>query len=144
MCLRDAPELYTREERWLSCSSVLKERSVMSRLGILAIVLFACSMAAAQDPIRTDGEKYKVLLENEKVRVLEYRDHPGEKTQQHAHPAFVLYVVSPFKRKLTLPDGKAITREFTAGEVFWSESQTHVGENIGDTPTHVIMIEMKR
>jgi len=36
--------------------------------------------ALAHDPVVTDGDKYKVLLENDRVRVLEYRDRPGEKT----------------------------------------------------------------
>ena len=35
-------------------------------------------------------------------------------------------------------------REFKAGDVFWSDAQTHIGENIGDVPTHVLMIEMKK
>jgi hypothetical protein len=111
-------------------------------MGLVCVVAFA-SAARADDPIRTDGDKYKVVLENDRVRVLEYRDRPGEKTRQHRHPAFVLYALSPFKRRLILPDGKGIVREFKAGDVMWSEAQTHIGENIGDTPTHVIMIELK-
>ena len=43
----------------------------------------------------------------------------------------------------TLPDGKAMVREFKAGDVIWSDAQTHIGENIGESPTHVLMIEMK-
>jgi len=77
------------------------------------------------------------------VRVLEYRDQPGEKTHQHRHPAFVLSAMSPFKRKLTLPDGKTLMREFKAGDVLFSDGQTHIGENVGSTPTHVIMVELK-
>jgi hypothetical protein len=99
--------------------------------------------AHAQDPIETDGDKYQVIFENERVRVLEYRDRPGDKTREHRHPAFVLYTLSPFKRTITLPDGKVLTREFKAGEVLWSEAQTHIGTNIGETPTHVIMVELK-
>ena len=99
--------------------------------------------ALADDPVKTDGDKYKVLFENEKVRVLEYRDRPGDITHQHHHPAFVLYALSPFKRKISLPDGKVIMREFKAGDVLYSEAQTHVGNNIGDLPTNVIMVEMK-
>ena len=97
----------------------------------------------AQDPVHSDGDKYKLIFENAKVRVLEYRDLPGEKTNQHDHSAFVLYALSPFKRKITLPDGKVIMREFKGGEVLYSEAQKHIGENIGTTPTHVIMVEMK-
>ena len=115
----------------------------MIRMIALTGLLF-CSAAQAADPTHTDGDKYKLRFENERVRVLEYKDKPGEKTQQHAHPAFVLYAVSPFKRAIILPDGKILKREFKAGDVMWSEAQTHIGENIGDTPTHVIMIEMKK
>jgi hypothetical protein len=113
-------------------------------LRYLTISIFLLSSAAlAADPTKTDSDKYKVRFENDRVRVLEYTDKPGEKTHQHDHPAFVLYAVSSFKRKIALPNGKALMREFKAGDVMWSDAQTHIGENIGDTPTHVIMIEMK-
>jgi hypothetical protein len=55
----------------------------------------------------------------------------------------VLYAVSSFKRRLTLPGGKTMIREFKGGEIMWSGAQTHIGENVGETPTHVIMIELK-
>ncbi len=97
----------------------------------------------AQDPVETDGDKYKVLLDNACVRVLEYRDQPGESTQQHRHPAFVLYAVQPFERVIHLPDGRNINRKFAAGEVIWSPAQMHIGENSGATPTHALIVESK-
>jgi quercetin dioxygenase-like cupin family protein len=111
---------------------------------MLSVVL-AClaSAASAEDPAHTDGGKYKVLLENETVRVLEYRDQPGERTAQHRHPRFVVYAVQPFKRRLTLEDGRVMKREFKAGDVLYSNGESHIGENIGSTPTHVIMVELK-
>lgn len=96
-----------------------------------------------QDPVMTDGDKYKVLLENERVRVLEYRDLPGARTFRHYHPDFVLYALAPFKRKLTLGNGEEILREFKKGDVLWSKAQEHVGENIGTTETHAIIVELK-
>jgi beta-alanine degradation protein BauB len=107
------------------------------------IMLFA-SRALAQDPVQTDGDKYRVLLENECVRVLDYQDQPGEMTRQHRHPPFVLYALSSFKRAIRLPDGKVLRREFKQGDVLWSPEQTHVGENIGATPTHVVIVELKQ
>lgn|GEM_PF-1465195 len=77
------------------------------------------------------------------VRVLEYKDLPGERTHQHRHPAFVLYAVGAFKRKIHLPDGRVLMREFKAGDVMYSPEQVHIGENVGTTPTHVIMVELK-
>jgi hypothetical protein len=113
------------------------------RAALLGLLVFSSAPAFAQDPIKTDGDKYKVKFENDKVRVLEYRDKPGEKTNEHRHPAFVLYALGPFKRTLTLPGGKVLTREFKAGDVLYSEAQTHIGANVGDTPTHVIIVELK-
>jgi hypothetical protein len=67
------------------------------------------------DPLRTDPDKYKLVLENERVRVLEYRDKPGDKTKQHSHPDFVLYTLSTFKRRLTLGDGRTLEAHCHAG-----------------------------
>jgi beta-alanine degradation protein BauB len=116
--------------------------AMMKAAGVAGMVALG-TVAHAHDPVHTDGDKYKVKIEYARVRVLEYKDRPGEKTHQHSHPAFVLVALSPFKRKVTLPDGKAMIREFKAGDVFWSDEQTHIGENIGELPTHVLMIEMK-
>ena len=106
-------------------------------------VLFAATGAVAQDAVQTDGDKYKAIFENDCVRVLDYQDQPGQATQQHRHPAFVLYALVPFRRSLTLPDGKVLQRQFKAGDVMWSDAQTHVGTNTGDNPTHVVIVEMK-
>ena len=115
----------------------------MLRTLCLASLMVSSLGAMAQDPTRTDADKYKVLLENESVRVLEYRDLPGASTHEHRHPAFVLYAMAPFKRRLLLPDGRILTREFRVGDVMYSAGETHVGENVGATPTHVIMVELK-
>lgn len=115
----------------------------MLRSVTLCTLLLAPTLALAQDPISTDGDKYKVIFENDRVRVLDYQDRPGEQTNQHRHPAFVLYALSAFKREIVLPDGKVLKREFKAGDVLWSDAQTHIGKNVGDTPTHVILVEMK-
>jgi beta-alanine degradation protein BauB len=107
-------------------------------------VLLATSLgASAQDAVQTDGDKYKVVLENPRVRVLEYRDLAGAKTHQHAHPSFVVVALAPFTRRLHLPDGRTLVREFKAGDVIFSDGETHIGENIGATPTHVMLIELK-
>lgn len=97
---------------------------------------------SALDPIQTDPDKYAVIFENERVRVLEYRDKPGEKTEAHQHPNSVLVMLSDFQRRLTV--GSAV-REVTvkAGQALWSPAQVHVGENIGTTESRVIFVELK-
>jgi len=115
----------------------------MSFKNSLLLPLILATSAIAQDAVQTDGDKYKVIFENECVRVLDYKDLPGQATSQHRHPAFVLYAFSAFKRSITLPDGKILQRQFKPGEVMWSDSQTHIGTNTGDTPTHVVLVELK-
>lgn len=108
------------------------------------VALLACAASAlAADPLETDPDKYRLVLENDRVRVLEYRDLPGEATHEHNHPDFVLYAISPFERELTFPDGRRLERRFEAGDVMYSPGQTHIGHNAGQTPTHVLMIELK-
>ncbi len=113
-------------------------------LAIVAVFFVTTIAALGADPIQTDGDKYKVKFENERIRVLEYEDVPGDKTNEHHHPAFFLYALTSFKRKITLPGGKIIMREFKAGDVMWSDEQVHTGENVGTSPTHVLMVEMKQ
>ncbi len=101
------------------------------------------STSLRQDAVETDGDKYSVVLENERVRVLRYHDQPGDKTSQHAHPDYVLYAQSSFKRRLTFPDGRTQEVDVKAGSVAWMKGHTHIGENIGDTNTDVIIVELK-
>ena len=114
-----------------------------ARVALLAVALLSPRIAAAQDAARTDPDKYQVVLENERVRVLRYHDGPGQKTSLHSHPDLVLHALGPFKRRLHLKDGKSWEREFKAGEVVFVPAQVHVGENIGTTPTEVLIVELK-
>jgi quercetin dioxygenase-like cupin family protein len=100
-------------------------------------------LESKKDPVVTDGNKYKVILENERVRVLRYRDKPGEKTSQHAHPDYVMVAESSFKRRLHFPDGQKREVDVKAGTVLWMKAHTHIGENIGDTETDVLLVELK-
>lgn len=95
------------------------------------------------DPTSTDPDKYKVIFENERVRVLEYRDEPGQRTQPHEHPDSVMYTLSSFERRLIAESGEARDVELAAGEVRWLDAQVHSGENIGESATHVLFVELK-
>jgi quercetin dioxygenase-like cupin family protein len=64
-------------------------------------------MVLAQDPVTTSPRYHKVLLENDKVRVLEYRLKPGETEATHSHPAGVVYVLSGANLKFSYPGGRS-------------------------------------
>lgn len=112
-------------------------------LSFFALILFAVA-TAAQDPVPLYPENYKVVLENERVRVLDFQLKKGAKEDFHAHPAAVTYVLAPFKIRFTFPDGTTRIREAKAGDVFYGDALTHASENIGDTDAHGLLIEMKQ
>ena len=94
------------------------------------------------DPVVGNADLYKVVFENDRVRVLEYRDRPGDRTTPHAHPDSVMITLSSFQRRLLHGDQER-TVELPAGLANWLPAQQHSGENIGDTETHVMFIELK-
>ena len=95
-----------------------------------------------QDPVATNPDHYSVVFENDRVRVLEYRDSPGVRTTPHAHPDSVMVTLNAFSRRLYSGE-KTMDVTLGAGEARWLEAQTHSGHNVGSTETHVIFVELK-
>ena len=94
------------------------------------------------DPVASNPDLYRVVFENERVRVLEYRDRPGDHTTPHDHPDSVMVTLSGFSRRLRR-DGDQRDVEIPAGVASWLPAQRHSGENIGGTETHVVFVELK-
>lgn len=94
------------------------------------------------DPITTNPDLYHLLFENDRVRVLEYLDGPGDATQPHSHPDSVMVTLSAFRRRLR-SGANELEVELAASEARWLDAQEHSGTNIGDTPTHTIFVELK-
>ena len=94
------------------------------------------------DPTVTDPALYKMIFENERVRVLEYRDEPGDRTHLHRHPDSVMVTLSAFRRRVTAGD-RSVEVDLPAGEARWVSAQEHTGENIGNSVSHSIFIELK-
>jgi quercetin dioxygenase-like cupin family protein len=94
------------------------------------------------DPTVTNPDHYAVIFENDRVRVLEYTDEPGDRTTLHGHPDSVMYTLTSFRRRLIHGENHRDV-ELPAGSVNWLPAQQHLGENIGETPTHAIFVELK-
>jgi beta-alanine degradation protein BauB len=94
------------------------------------------------DPVETNPDHYAVVFENDRVRVLEYKDRPGDRTTPHEHPDSVMHTLSAFRRRLHSGDAHRDV-EMPAGLTGWLPAQQHAGENIGDTDTHVLFVELK-
>jgi quercetin dioxygenase-like cupin family protein len=114
------------------------------KTSILSALLCLCSVAVyAQDPVKTSPQYYKVLLENDQVRVMEYHLKPGEKEAMHSHPPGVLYVLSGAKLRVTFADGRTEEKAFATGATLWRDPVTHAVENMGDTEAHIIAVDLK-
>jgi len=94
------------------------------------------------DPVESNPSLYKVVFENERVRVLEYHDRPGDRTTPHTHPDSVMVTLSGFDRRLSVGD-QVREVSLVPGQAAWLPAQTHAGENIGSSETHVMFIELK-
>ena len=99
---------------------------------------------SVQDPVKQSPEYYTVLLENDEVRVLEYRLRPGQKEPMHSHTSGVVYTFSDGKIRTTLADGTTTESVLKAREAIWRTPVTHALENIGETDVHALALELKR
>jgi len=118
----------------------LRRSIVLAMLGLL----IPRSKASARGQDRaTVVPDMKVLLENERVRVQFHDVKIGEKTPFHSHPSYVAYVFSPYKARFVLADGSVKSAERKAGDVFFSGPVIHTVENIGNTPIHNLIVELK-
>ncbi|MEX2116458.1 MAG: cupin domain-containing protein [Bacteroidota bacterium] len=113
-------------------------------LFVASTLLGGVNLASAQDRVKLSPQMFKVLLENEHVRVYEFRAKAGEKEPMHSHPAMVVYTLSgDYRIKLTTPDGKSEEDQVNVGTALWVDAVTHIYENLGPGDAHELIIEMK-
>lgn len=115
---------------------------IMAVIATLTLI-FITKTVIAQDVIDVAPEQFKVLLENEHVRVLEFKMKPGDKQEMHTHPATVHIELTPTKVKITTPDGKAMEAEGKQGEALWVGPVKHTVENVGNNEMHGYIVELK-
>lgn len=96
------------------------------------------------DPVKVDPKHYKVIINNDEVRVLRAKYGPHEKSVMHEHPASVAVFLRDGHAKFTLPDGTSQDNNGKAHDATWADAGKHLPENVGDTPLEVIVIELKK
>ncbi len=107
-------------------------------------MLFAAALGvSAQDATTADPKHYKVMFENDQVRVLRVTYGVKEKSVVHSHPDAVAVSLTGMQGKFNLADGKSENRTFKAGDVRWSPAEVHTPENVGAKPFEVILVELK-
>jgi quercetin dioxygenase-like cupin family protein len=119
-------------------------RSITCR--IAGLLLGGCILAfaaTAQDAAQVDAKHYKVVFENQQVRILRVRYGAKEKSVMHEHPNSIAVFLTDGQVKFTLPDGKTQEATLKAGESQWSPAGKHLPENVGDKPFELVLIELK-
>jgi beta-alanine degradation protein BauB len=117
---------------------------ILPALVISVTMLCALQSTQAQDPVSVDPGHYKVLSETATVRILEFHDTPGHVVPKHSHPNYFVYVFSDAKRLFTTNcSGPGNTVMLKAGDSFSKPKVTHCEKNIGQTNTHVLIVEYK-
>ena len=82
-------------------------------------------------------------IDNPRVRVFESILKPGDKEAMHSHPASIVYVIEGGKFRNHAPDGTVNEVELRSGDVQYREALTHWNENIGNTTSRLIVVELK-
>jgi hypothetical protein len=134
-----------------------ERRHWLAALG--ALVAGACSKSSpdappaasaagtgAQDAARIAPYAYRVVLENDHVRVLEFLSRPGMGMcgiGRHSHPPHLTIALSDAAVRVTLEDGRAIVATNRLGDVMWSEAETHTTENVGSEGARALIVEIK-
>lgn len=109
-----------------------------------ALFVLAVPIVRAQDIVNVAPKNCKVLLDNDRVRVIRVVTKPGEKLENHSHPDYIIYALTSGKRKFTSADGKTEERALKAGQTVWSDAVTHTVENTGTTEDRTLVIELKK
>ncbi len=112
----------------------------------IPVTAFACCLSAstllAQDPVQVDSKHYKVVAENNDVRVLRIKYNAGEKSVMHFHPESAVVFMTDIKGEFKLADGSTMKTEAKAGDVALTPAGQHLPK-IGNKAIEVIQVELK-
>ena len=119
------------------------KKSTIYIVSVLMVFLGLGFLANTAMAVGEENAIENVLLDNEKVTVVENVRHPGYVAKMHTHGPYIAYFFGPCKLKFTFPDGKTAEKDIPAGKLVWSDGVTHEAEVLGNTDLHTLHIEFK-
>ncbi len=118
-------------------------RALLTTLPLLALA----ERSEAQDAAKMQPQSYRVALENDHVRVLDFNSRPGMGVcgmGMHSHPGHVSVLLTTGNVRVRTPDGKVQEmHDLPLGTVFWEDPVTHTVENISGSAMRSLIIELK-
>lgn len=95
------------------------------------------------DPVLVAPKIYRVLFENELVRVLKVTVEAGHKEPMHSHPAHIIYPLTGGWIRFRTPEDVKDVR-FSKGKIHIANAVSrHSMENMGRTVVNAMLIERK-
>ncbi|WP_194235853.1 hypothetical protein, partial [Streptomyces sp. CB01881] len=88
----------------------------------------------ADDAAQVAPDVYKVLFENDQVRLLEARLQPGATTAMHHHRDNLVYNLADGEAVFTDESGETIEVSLVAGETMWFPAVNHSQHRTGSSP----------
>jgi quercetin dioxygenase-like cupin family protein/uncharacterized damage-inducible protein DinB len=111
---------------------------------LFAFALFVPVGLAAQDAPTVAPTMYKVLLDDDRVRVMEVTIKPGAEMGVHTHLESVVHALTAAKLRITYADGKTEDLDLQAGETMrMPAGAPHSTKNVGRTALKGDMTELK-
>jgi quercetin dioxygenase-like cupin family protein len=102
-------------------------------------------MPEIPDVLEAASGAYKLILENDRVRVLDVALEPGDKAPMHDHPNdHVVFVMNDATFRLEFPDGTSAEVVLEAGKAMMLDAGPHETTNVGDTTGHNLVVELKK
>jgi beta-alanine degradation protein BauB len=96
------------------------------------------------DAVKVAPDSYKVVLENDAVRVLEVRIKQGAKAEMHSHPRSVAICLNDQRLKFTFPNGKTEEADLEHGQTVWLDGLSHAVQNVGTEDVSSVIVELKK
>ena len=115
-------------------------------LSLLVILLLCGSTTFAQKSNQNSDGSGKVLVNNDKVEVVEYVGNPKDNVcgiGEHHHDAHLTVALTDAKVLITTPDGKQQTAEIPSGAAIWFDAGTHSVVNEGKKDTKFLLVYLK-
>ena len=117
---------------------------MISRSLLVGLILILSTGLYAQDPMKVASNVYKkVVLDNEKVRVIQVEFAPGEVAPWHNHPNHVAYVLQGGKLEITDKGKEAMVMDLNDGDAMYLPAVTHMAKNVGTTTIKILVTEIK-
>jgi len=110
---------------------------------LLIAAVFMARASFAADPLEVAPDMYKLVYENDRVRVMQVIFQVGEKIAEHSHPDHFAYALEDGSLKITKADGTVVDAALKAGDVVWINAETHSAVNTGTAPVRLLITELK-